>query len=349
MRRGAIFVVIYFLGNNSMKTGVLALTLQGKSVAKEIADSLDDCEYIEHTGPIADTISALWGRCQGFICVMAAGIAVRAIAPLIEKKEADPCVVVVDQRGQFAISLLSGHLGGGNTLAHRVAEITGGRAVITTASDVEHMTALDLWAKRNTLHISDKKLLTAKMMKLVDTGSLSVSGLVSTNANSLPSDLVFVEEPDKADLLVSWNKANSERQLHCVPQTLYLGMGCNRGTSREDICLAFEELCEKYCIAPQAIAGVATIDVKHDEKGMIEFAQELRLPLIFYTRDQLNSVEDVSVSEAVMKAVGAKGVAEPAAILAAREEKGDARLVIQKNKWKDVTFAVAERIKERWE
>jgi len=330
-----------------MRLCIIALTEEGRHLAQRISAELPDCEVIASTKKIADTIRELWSDYQGIICIMAAGIVVRSIATLIDDKASDPCIVVVDQKGRFAISLLSGHLGGGNDLAGRVAAITGGQPVITTASDVTGATSLDLWAKRNRLIVTDRKRLTEKSAKIVRGTILTVFS--DLPLVGLPFDLTPCDNPECADIVISWNKNMTSSGLCCIPEVLYLGVGCNRGTSVADIETSFIELCDKHQLDTRAIAGIASIDVKNDEIGILDFAKKRNIEPCFFTRNELNAVNDVSYSDAVMKAVGAKGVAEPAAILAAVANGHDAQLIVSKMKWKDVTLAVAKRIKNRWE
>lgn len=330
-----------------MKTCVLALTTDGKVLAKRIADLLDGCSLYTGDLKTAEAIRYLWREYDGIICVMATGIVVRSIAPLLVNKTTDPCVLVLDQNGEHVISLLSGHLGGGNELAYQVASITGGSAVITTASDVTGKTALDLWARRNSLHIIDKGKLTEKSAQLINSSILKIySGLPLLD---LPSDFQFCSDPAHADIVITYNKHMTLNGLCCIPEILYIGVGCNRGTPVQDIEQSFMELCEENGIDSQAVAGIASIDLKNDEQGILQFAKNYHAETYFFTRNELNSVGNVSFSPAVMKAVGVQGVAEPAALLAARLDGSEAELIIPKMKWKDVTLAVAERKKIKWD
>jgi cobalt-precorrin 5A hydrolase len=330
-----------------MKTCVLAITDEGILLAQQISESLENCTYLACDMKIADALRAFWPQYDGFICVMATGIVVRAIAPLVQDKAIDPCVVVMDQKGRHVISLLSGHLGGGNMLAGLVAAITGGSAVITTASDVLGMTAIDLWAARNNLHIADRSKLTALSTRQVNGSSPKVYSALG--ACTLPSDFVATSSREQADMVITYNKYKTLDNLCCIPEILYLGVGCNRGTPVEDIENSFHELCEKHDIDPKAVKGLATIDIKNDEHGIQQFADKYNLQLSFFTRDELNSVSNVSFSKVVMKAVGVQGVAEPAALLAAASDVFESRLLIHKMKWKDVTLAVAERKVDKWD
>ena len=327
-----------------MKTAVVALTRGGRDLAERIAAGLENCELCGPTGGVVSTIGNLWARFDGLICVMATGIVVRAISPLCRDKKTDPCVLVLDEKGQFVISLLSGHLGGGNGLARQVAAITGGVPVITTASDVTGHTALDLWAVENNLRVQDPQRLTGISAKLVNEGK--VNFFSTLECGSLPADFKVVTEAALADIILShgaFDPLEYPEALVLCPCNLYLGLGCNRGTSVADFERAITELCERYSLARSAIAGIASIDLKADEAGLLQFARENNLPIRFYSKDALNRVEGVSYSSAVMAATGAGGVAEPAAMLAAGDGTTPGQLIVRKIKWKDVTAAVAEQ------
>jgi len=327
-----------------VKTAVIALTRGGREIAGRVVAGIENCELCEITGGALSTIRRIWSRYDGLICVMATGIVVRGIAPLCRDKKTDPCVLVLDEKGQFVISLLSGHLGGGNGLARKVAAITGGVAVITTASDVTGHTALDLWAAENNLWVQNPQCLTAVSAKLVNEGE--VSFFASGACGSLPTDFKVVTEPALADIILShgtFDPLEHPEALVLCPCNLYLGLGCNRGASATDFKRAVTELCAQYRLERSAIAGIASIDLKADETGLLQFARENNLPIRFYTKDELNRVEGISTSSAVMAATGAKGVAEPAAMLAAGDGTTPGQLIVRKIKWKDVTAAVAEK------
>jgi cobalt-precorrin 5A hydrolase len=269
---------------------------------------------------------------------------VRTIAPLCRDKKTDPCVLVLDEKGQFVISLLSGHLGGGNELARQVAAITGGAAVITTASDVTGHTALDLWAAEYNLRVQNPPAMARIAAKLVNEGEVSL--FAGMACGSLPADFKVAMEPALADIVLShevYDPRKYPEALVLCPCNLYLGLGCNRGAGAADFEQAVSELCAQYCLDRRAIAGIASIDLKADEAGMLQFACEGNLPIRFYSAEELNRVEGLAISPAVLAATGAKGVAEPAAMLAAKNGVTLGQLIIRKRKWKDVTAAVAEQ------
>lgn len=330
-----------------MNISVIAITSEGYKTADLIAATLDNCTHYTGSEKVAEKMRKLWSQSEAIICIMATGIVVRSIAPLVDDKKTDPCVLVLDQKGKFVISLLSGHLGGGNELAEKVSRITGGIPVITTASDVLGKTALDLWARRNDLVIDDYQKLTKITSDFVDGKTIKVYR--NNEKTILPEDLELAQTVGDADLVITYNKNMTFNGLCCIPRSLYLGVGCNRGTDVADIRISFVELCRTHNISPLAFAGICSIDVKNDEEGILLFAKECGFSPTFFTRDELNTVKDVSFSNAAMKAVGAQGVAEPAAILGAAENGEDTELIVRKMKWKDVTLAVAERKKYIWD
>lgn len=318
------------------RLAVLALSQGGCVLGQLLADALGG-DFFPCKGRLATVMAEVWAEYRAIVCIMATGIVVRTVAPLLQDKYRDPAVVVCDEQGRFAVSLLSGHLGGANDLAHRVAAATGGQAVLTTASDVLGRTALDLWCREWGLTPANKDALTRAMGKLVDQGSLTLWSRYPLPA--LPADLTPVAERAAADLVIDSRTDLGESGALLHPKALVVGIGCNRGTGASVIAQAVEATCRQHRLAPQAIARLASIDLKQDETGLLEYARQQGLDIIFFNKEQLNRVEGLTASEAVLRATGAKGVAEPAALLGAGT--GSA-LLVPKIKWTDVTTAVAE-------
>lgn len=324
-----------------MKTAVLALTKGGKQLAETIAAKIEGCSYESSGESVGSALKKVWASYDGLICIMAAGIVVRSIAPLCRDKKTDPCVIVLDENGEFVVSLLSGHLGGGNKLAKRVALVTGGEPVITTASDVSGHTAIDIWAKENELTVDDPRKVTTVSAKLINQGFITIYSDVLVN--SFPSDFKEVSKVRGSDIILSHKRYPGNPALRLCPKNLVVGLGCNRDTGCNAFDGAVVELFEKENLDRNAIGAYASIDIKNDEDGLIKFAQETHCPLLFYSKDELNGVSGVSTSLAALSATGAKGVAEPAAILGATTETGPGKLIVRKNKWKDVTAAIAQK------
>ncbi len=315
---------------------VLALSRGGCVLGQRLAASLN-AKFFACKGRLAEVMNRVWREYGEIVCIMATGIVVRTIAPLLQDKYRDPAIVVCDEQGRFAVSLLSGHLGGANDLAQRVAAATGGQAVLTTASDVLGRTALDLWCRDWDLTPSDKATFTKAMGRLVDHGSLTLWSRYLLP--DLPPDLNQVAERAAADLVIDSRMEGAVRGALLHPKALVVGIGCNRGTPNSAIADAVEKTCLQHHLAPQAIARLASIDLKQDEAGLLDFARRQNWAIDFYSKDQLNQVEGIVASEAVQRATGAKGVAEPAALLSAGP---GSTLLVAKMKWTDVTTAVAE-------
>lgn len=328
--------------SKSMNIAIIAITAGGKRLAEKIAGELTGARVLQQGSSIATTLLEAWSAYDALICIMSAGIVVRAIAPLCRDKYADPCVIVLDEAGKHAISLLSGHLGGGNALARKVATITHGLAVITTASDTLGLTALDLWARENGLLLrSERGSVTVAAARMVNTGSLRI--FTDCEISGLPADFQQVNKPEEADIILSAKNNLPQDAVQLSPCNLFIGIGCNRNTSADDIARAVEETCSIHGLERHALAGLATIDAKIDEQGLLLFARDNNLTVHYFSREQLNKVVGIAESKHALAALGVKAVAEPAAILAASRENCQGRLLIRKMKWKDVTTAVAEK------
>ena len=323
------------------RIAILAITEGGCRLGRRLAAGLPEADPVACRGRVRAEIARCWQEYDALVCIMATGIVVRSIAPLLGDKRTDPAVLVCDEAGHYVISLLSGHLGGGNELARRIADLCGARPVITTASDVRGRTALDLWARDLGLRVADRAGLTRAMGRLVDQGKVSVFS--DLPLPELPPDLQPVADPAAADLVLSF-RVRDHRGVVLYPPVLVAGVGCNRGTAAGEIEAAVREACQTHGLAFASICRLASIDLKQDEAGLLAFAADHDLPLDFYHRDQLNSVAGVVSSEAVLRATGAKGVAEPAALLSS----GSDQLLVRKMKWNNVTVAIARVCSPWW-
>ncbi len=324
------------------KTAIIYITDNGHRLAQRLETFSSDIEIVKFApGLVAD----LWGRYEAFVFIMASGIVVRTIAQLMKNKKTDPAIVVLDEAGKFSVSLLSGHLGGANELANNIARFLGGEAVITTASDVNGLVSIDLWAGDNGLVIEEWGLVPRTGARLVNNGGLTVYSEIDI---VLPAEYHKVFDPGSADVLVTNKKRlisddRGNGQLYVRPKNLILGIGCNKGASTEEIEHAVQHTLEEHNLAFLSIGSLATIDMKADEPGLVAFAKKHQIEMKTYSPLELNGVQGVSKSEAAFKATGAVAVAEPAALLAARADA----LLVPKQKRGNVTVAVAEKNSER--
>lgn len=340
--------------NTENKTVCFYITANGHNLAQRIAALFPDIRVMKFR---ADKIPELWDEHRNFIFVMATGIVVRTIAPLVKNKKTDPAVVVLDDRGHFVIALLSGHLGGANEKAKEIANYLGGRAVITTASDTNNLLSIDLWARDNDLVIEKWELVPQIGTRIIDTGVIKVYTEVTIE---LPKEFLQVSDYRFADILITNKKVlrqpysasiagagvrrfaemrSGKGQLYLRPRNLIIGIGCNSKTTADEIERAVRKTLGEHALAFDSIHSLATIDVKADELGLVDFARKYHLDITAFTPKELNSVVGVPRSEAAFKATGANAVAEPASLLAARNKV----LLVQKQRIGNVTVAVSER------
>ena len=311
-------------------TAIFFITDNGFALAKKLNSLYPDAKAFKFK---PDTLSKFWGKHKSFIFIMASGIVVRTIAPLIKDKQTDPAVVVLDEKGRFAVSLLSGHLGGANKLADEIADFLGGEAVITTASDINDLPAIDLWAKERDLVIENWDALPHAATRFLNTGKLKVYSNIDI---SMPSEFLQIKNPADADVLIT-NKIHPFTRLYLRPKNLIIGIGCNRGTSGSEIEGAVKDTLNKNNLSFLSVCAIGTIDIKGKEPGLIAFAKKYNLRINAFTTDELNTVKGISKSDAAFKATGANAVAEPAALLGAKTD----RLLVKKQKKGNVTVAAA--------
>lgn len=285
-----------------------------------------------------------WRSTKKIVCIMATGIVVRAAAPLIKDKRIDPAVVVLDEKGKFAISLLSGHLGGANALAKEIADYLGAEAVITTASDVQGKLALDVWAIGKNLHIENFEKLKKLSARIVNGERIRLKTDETLSARELPDEFIPVNSIEEADVIITHRLIKSNA-LFLRPKNLIAGVGCNRGTSKEEFEKTIKEIFKEEGLSYHSIRSLATIDLKSDEEGLLEFADKSGLEIDFFPGDELNeaaSACNVEKSEAVEAATGAVAVAEPAALLCAQRRSDNCAILVPKRKRGNVTLAIAK-------
>ncbi|MCL4475232.1 MAG: precorrin-3B C(17)-methyltransferase [Nitrospirae bacterium] len=315
------------------KIAAFYVTDKGRLLAERIRNLYPGVKVIKFS---TSAVKGAWDEYKSFIFIMAVGIVVRTVAPLIKDKKSDPAVIVLDENGKYAISLLSGHLGGANERAGEIADFLGGEAVITTASNVNGLTSIDLWARDNDLVIEDWKLLPHIGTRLINKGVLNVYADVEV---TLPGEFLNVTDPASADLIITHMKSLSAREgFYLRPKNLVVGIGCNRGTSAEEIEAAVRKALDEHNLSFLSVRSVATIHIKADEPGIRMFCERYSFDVLSFRPEELNGVAGVARSEAAFRATGAKAVAEPSALLATGAEK----LLIPKQKIGNVTVAAAE-------
>ncbi len=273
---------------------------------------------------------------EALIFIGAAGIAVRAIAPHLRNKAEDPAVLCLDETGRFVIPLLSGHLGGANELARRIAALTGGTSVITTATDLRGAFAVDLWAKKQGMAVMQPERIRQVSSAVLREERVRVFCPWPV-AGERPVPLSLTDRREDADVLVSFRKEETGA-LQLIPQILTLGIGCRRETSAETLERQLNLFCEERGVHPQAIRRVATIDLKQNEKGLLSFCKSHGWPPVFYRAEELRAAEGSFTASGFVEArTGVDNVCERAAVLSS-----GGRLAEKKYASDGVTFALAE-------
>lgn len=320
-----------------MKRGViLAFSRRGMETAGRIARALEgeyETECLRPEGNLRPLVEARFPVSDALVFVGSCGIAVRAIAPFLKGKTRDPAVIVSDETGKWVISLLSGHIGGANALALRLARAIGAQPVITTATDVNKRFSVDAWATKAGLSIGSMDLAKRFSAAILERDLPLCSDFP---VEGPPPAGVFWGDSGALGAAVSCLKKNPfEETLYLVPQKLHLGVGCRRGTPRS----AFEEILSALPIHPEAVCSVASIDVKRDEQGLLDFCAAHNWGARFYPAAQLMALGgEFTGSDFVQKTVGVDNVCERAAMVSAGP---GARLILRKTISGGVTMAAA--------
>lgn len=348
-----------------MKAAVVLASAGGEAVARRMAEafgadlytlsaSVEGSERIGALEPFFEERFAAYGA---WLFVGAMGICVRAIAPHVRDKHTDPAVVNVDSTGRWAVSVLSGHVGGANDWARRTAELLGGEAVVTTQSDNAGLWPLDTLAGR--------------FGWTVRTEGISMNEAIARFVNGRPTALLIgvrgegadwlertapkhvrvccreEEIPAGTELLLAVSPRRTEADCPCIryiPRVLTLGVGCRRQCAPEGI---YDEIVRQltglgWC--PEAVGRVATVELKRDEPLVRELSERFGAPVSIFTSEELAAVEVPNPSQRVAEATGSASVAEAAA----RCGSGDGDLVVEKRKGcltsgNDFTFALAQQ------
>lgn len=341
-----------------MKIVCLSFTEKGKELGNKLGElSKENRQYIIHhyankevEGGIKSLLNNIWREYDGIIFISSTGIAVRMINPYIKDKTIDPAVVVIDDCGRFSISLLSGHLGGANELADWIGKKINAIPVITTASDNRKIEAVDLFAKNNNYYIEDMKSLTKITAMMVNE---KVIGFYSEDDTVIDyPNLIILEDldymPSNIDgvIIVSSEKIkllNYEiPTIDLRPKNINIGIGCRKGMEGRRIIEAIEEALDEVSLSNKSIKTIGTVEVKKDEKGIIEAAKYFNCPMKIFTIDEIKEVEDkFEKSQFVKDTIGVYSVSEPSAYLLG------GRLITKKSKHNGITISISMKYKRR--
>jgi cobalamin biosynthesis protein CbiG len=284
---------------------------------------------------------------------MAAGAATRLIAPLLGNKRNDPGVVVVDDAGRFAISLLGGHRAEANELAERVASAIGAQAVTTTAAESLGVPSVESLARRHDWTIENDGLAVTRLAAAIVNGE-PIGALAQPPVNDWwrgPAEhiltfdtLAQLSESDTATALIVTDEvvprayaSNLDHWVIARPRTLVVGLGCSTGAAPADAEALLLSALEGAGVSPLSLAALATIDRRAEEPAIRRIAERSGCPVHTFTAEQLAVVRVPTPSAVVESAVGTPSVCEAAALLASGAEG----LILTKRKSATATVAIA--------
>ena len=330
-----------------MKVAVFAYSRQGCKTARSVMNCFAGDEVRSYTmerfgepgfgtigWPSKPFYGPIFAWADAMVFVGSVGIAVREIAPFVRSKLTDPAVISMDELGTFVIPLLSGHIGGANDLAHRLAEAVNGTAVITTATDINGKFSVDAWAARNRLYITNLNTAKAVSAEILECPVPIKSDFPIVTV--LPNGTITADS-GRIGICISYkNEKPFDETLLLVPPVLHMGIGCRRGTPVESLRQAVDAVLKEHKIHPKAIKQVTSIDIKASEEGLLEFCKERKLPVVFYSAQQLWAVPgDFTKSACVLRHTGVDNVCERSSMIGAE------KLVVKKTVHNGVTVAIS--------
>jgi precorrin-4 C11-methyltransferase len=332
-------------------TAILASTDRGVLLADRLCRELEGsvvfstrpggAPTVQPIASIADFLATSFADYDAFIFIGALGICVRSIAPYVQDKATDPAILNLDDHGQFVQPVLSGHLGGANELARRLARVLGAQAIITTASDLQNIWALDTLAAQFgwqavpsqslnqliSLFVNNTK--TALLLEVLDEGTRY---LEKTKPDFV--DVFYDREDIEWDqyqlvLAVTYRPVVAPMPvLTFYAPVLHLGMGCSRDIEADLLEASVRAQLATQQLAIESVKSINSIDIKHDEVAFLALAERLGVPLLTYPADALNTQTIPNPSEVVLSKLGVPSVGEAAAQLAS----GNGNLLLEKQK-----------------
>lgn len=326
-----------------MKIRMAAFSNKGRMLMDKLQQNMTGYEYlIREEEDLVEWAGAAFREKDALLFIGASGIAVRSIAPWVKDKLTDSPVLVMDELGSYVIPILSGHMGGANSLAYEIARSMGAVPVITTATDVEKTFAVDVFARKNNLLIADRNGIQKVSSKLLKEGkaTIAIAPCVKYKKDEIPASLELVSYPPESsvDILID-DELEYEATLQLIPKRMILGIGCKKGKAFEELEEFVTGLVDEEFI--DEAYGVASIDLKKDEEGLVTFAKKHNLPFMTYSAEVLLQVEgDFTDSEFVKKTTGVANVCERSALFAAGE---GGKLIMRKQSYNGMTFALAMR------
>ncbi|MGW1541797.1 precorrin-3B C(17)-methyltransferase [Streptomyces sp. NPDC002309] len=306
--------------------GLISATANGTAARDRLAAAWPDRTRV-YPGPVGDAVRAAFAQCEQLVCFLATGAVVRLVAPLLGDKASDPGVVCVDEGGRFAVSLVGGHGGGANELAHEVGGLLGAEPVITTATDSVGLAGLD------TLGLPVEGAVAAVSRALLDGEPVALRAELPWPLPALP----VAAEGTRVIRVTDRALEPGEDEVVLRPPSLVVGVGASRGAPADEVLALVEGALREAGLSPRSIAELTTVDAKAREPGIVAAAGRLGVPLVTHPAERLAAVPVPNPSDAPLAAVGTPSVAEASALL------GGGELLVPKRKSAMATCAVVRR------
>ncbi|WP_405315767.1 cobalt-precorrin 5A hydrolase [Methanobrevibacter sp.] len=334
-----------------MKVAIISVSNKGQELACDLKDKLDldstilKCDLYHKN--VKKYFPILFYEYDAIIAVMASGILIRSIAPLVESKVTDPAVINIDDNGQFVISTLSGHLGGANEFANKVAALIDATPVITTSTDVNNKLGIDVLAKDLYLSIDNTKEILHFNKAILEGREISITLNPNRNFEYLFEYLNNVTL--EINVSINYSSEVNANEIHVSfeghelilrERKVVAGIGCRRGKECKYIYNGLKKSLDDLKIFASRVNMLTSAEIKKEEKGILELSEKLNIPVEFVDIDKLKLFEssDVSKSEFVYSKFGIYGVCEPSALIMAGF---DSELIYKKTSYDGVTIAVA--------
>jgi len=322
---------------------IISFTDNGDLLNKKISKIFCDCDIRMYTRKSRTESLKEWTQKafsdgDALIFVGAVGIAVRAISDFIKSKERDPAVIVCDELGKYVIPILSGHIGGANNIAERIGNEISAETIITTATDINGLWAVDSWAVKKNFKIYNVKNIKYISSALLEGKYIGLYSDIDINEN-LPKEILIGNTDTKYGIVISpYIKNIYKYTLNLIPKCVSIGVGTKKNVDENAVIEFFKKVFREKNIDMYSVCDVATINIKKNEKAILKFCQYMNLKIKYFSAEELNNVDgEFSKSLFVKKITGTDNVCERAAVLSSNFGK----LIINKISNGGVTLAVA--------
>lgn len=347
------------------KVSVLAITKNGINIGERLKElfpnwdifvpsklSNENKSITWYSEPTSDKIIELFKNSNALICLFSLGAVIRLIAPYLKDKKTDPAVIVIDDKTNFVISVLSGHIGGANELTQEISEKLNALPVITTAADVNKTIAVDLVGREFGWKIDDETTVTKISAYMVNAEPIGVFQQTGNKKwyKELPKNVTIYNSLEelkksnsKAHLIISDTIIDNELAQESViyrPQSLVIGIGLHWDTTKDTIKDGIEHCLKKFNLSSKCIAKLVSIKKPEDVQGLIDLGKEMQIPVEYVNREELAEIITPNPSSTVKAFEGTASVSEAAAI-----KISNGKLIVEKQKFPpNLTVAIARKI-----